>query len=83
FDGNLDRSITKAEFVAGLKRIAAQLVSPPGGDLSYADLIKPLSAGSDDKGGGDSGAGFGTLQPRIGKSGGAPTLPTDGSRGPD
>jgi hypothetical protein len=40
FDVDLDRSVTKAEFAAGLKRIAGQ-VAP--GDLSFADLVKPLS----------------------------------------
>jgi hypothetical protein len=39
FDVDLDRSVTKAEFTAGLKRIAGQ-VAP--GELSFADLMKPL-----------------------------------------
>jgi hypothetical protein len=40
FDVDLDRSVTKAEFAAGLKRIAGQ-VAP--GELNFADLVKPLS----------------------------------------
>jgi hypothetical protein len=39
FDVDLDRSVTKAEFASGLKRIAGQ-VAP--GELSFADLVKPL-----------------------------------------
>jgi hypothetical protein len=39
FDVDLDRSVTMAEFVSGLKRIAGQ-VAP--GELSFADLVKPL-----------------------------------------
>jgi hypothetical protein len=40
FDVDLDRNVTKAEFASGLKRIAGQ-VAP--GELSFADLVKPLS----------------------------------------
>ena len=40
FDIDLDRSVTKAEFVSGLKRIAGQ-VAP--GELGFADLVKPLT----------------------------------------
>ena len=41
FDIDLDRSVTKAEFLLGLKRIANQI--QPSGDLMYADLLRPLS----------------------------------------
>lgn len=40
FDVDLDRSVTKTEFAAGLKRIAGQ-VAP--GELNFADLVKPLA----------------------------------------
>lgn len=40
FDVDLDRSVTKEEFAAGLKRIAGQ-VAP--GDLAFTDLVRPLS----------------------------------------
>jgi hypothetical protein len=40
FDVDLDRQVTQAEFVSGLKRIAGQ-VAP--GELSFADLVKPLA----------------------------------------
>jgi hypothetical protein len=39
FDVDLDRSVTKAEFASGLKRIAGQAAP---GELSFADLVKPL-----------------------------------------
>lgn len=41
FDIDLDRAVTKTEFLAGLKRIANQI--QPSGDLLYADLLRPLS----------------------------------------
>ena len=41
FDIDLDRSVTRAEFTAGLKRIAGQI--QPNGDLTFADLLQPLS----------------------------------------
>ena len=41
FDIDLDRSVTKTEFVAGLKRIAGQI--QPNGDLTFADLLQPLT----------------------------------------
>ncbi len=41
FDIDLDRSVTRAEFVSGLKRIAGQI--QPNGDLMYADLLRPLT----------------------------------------
>jgi len=41
FDIDLDRSVTKAEFTAGLMRIAGQI--QPNGDLTFADLLQPLS----------------------------------------
>lgn len=41
FDIDLDRSVSKEEFAAGLKRIAAQI--QPTGELLVADLLQPLS----------------------------------------
>jgi hypothetical protein len=41
FDIDLDRSVTRAEFAAGLKRIAGQIRTE--GDLTFADLLQPLS----------------------------------------
>jgi hypothetical protein len=49
FDVDLDRSVTRAEFVSGLKRIAGQ-VAP--GELSFADLVRPLSRPGDQASGG-------------------------------
>jgi EF hand len=53
FDIDLDRAVTRAEFVAGLKRIAGQI--QPNGDLTFADLLQPLTRPSE----GDQGQGFG------------------------
>lgn len=44
FDVDLDRSVTREEFVAGLKRIAGQIAPE---DLTFADLMKPLSRSDD------------------------------------
>jgi hypothetical protein len=44
FDVDLDRSVTREEFTAGLLRIAGQL-APEG--LTFADLMKPLSRSED------------------------------------
>jgi hypothetical protein len=41
FDIDLDRSVTKVEFAAGFVRIAGQI--QPNGDLTFADLLQPLS----------------------------------------
>lgn len=41
FDIDLDRSVTRAEFTSGLKRIASQI--QPSGDLTFTDLLQPLS----------------------------------------
>ena len=48
FDIDLDRFVTKAEFAAGLKRIANQI--QPSGDLLYADLLRPLTRPTGDQG---------------------------------
>lgn len=61
FDIDLDRFVTKAEFVAGLKRIANQI--QPSGDLVYADLLRPLTRPSGDEGGAPS-AGW-KMTPRV------------------
>lgn len=44
FDIDLDRAVTQAEFVAGLKRIAGQI--QPTGELTFADLLRPLNRGA-------------------------------------
>jgi hypothetical protein len=43
FDIDLDRTITSAEFSTGLKRIADQMMGPGGVDISFAELVKPLT----------------------------------------
>jgi len=66
FDIDLDRSVTKAEFVAGLKRIASQI--QPGGELTFADLLLPLSSQREQA---SAAPGwFGTITPRGGTTGG-------------
>lgn len=45
FDIDLDRQVTRAEFVAGFKRLAGQI--KPSGDLTFADLVQPLSRPGD------------------------------------
>jgi hypothetical protein len=67
FDIDLDRGVTRAEFVAGLKRIAAQI--QPQGDLTFADLLQPLSRLNNDAPQGP-GFGLGTLTPRGSPPGG-------------
>jgi hypothetical protein len=62
FDVDLDRSVSRVEFISGLKRLAGQIAP---GDISFADLVKPLKA--DEKGERGPG-GFGTLVPRVGGS---------------
>lgn len=46
FDMDLDRSVSKEEFVSGLKRLALQI--QPSGDLAFTDLIQPLSRVKED-----------------------------------
>jgi len=55
FDIDLDRSVTPAEFTAGLKRIADQI--QPDGELTFADLLQPLSS-MRDQAGSPAGGGF-------------------------
>lgn len=61
FDIDLDRAVTKAEFASGLKRIAAQI--QPNGDLTFADLLQPLSRLNQQADQGP-GPGWGTLTGR-------------------
>jgi hypothetical protein len=42
FDADLDRSVTREEFAAGVTRLAAALVGPEGGDLSFDKLTAPV-----------------------------------------
>ena len=67
FDIDLDRTVTKAEFVAGLKRIASQI--QPQGELKFADLLQPLSRPSNDAPQGQ-GFGLGTITGRGSPPGG-------------
>lgn len=71
FDIDLDRAVTKAEFLAGLKRIAGQI--QPNGDLTFADLLLPLTRPSESDQG--QGFGFGRIIPRGSPPAG--TTPTD------
>lgn len=66
FDIDLDRSVTKAEFVAGLKRIASQI--QPEGDLTFADLLLPLSSQREQASA--SPDWFGSITPRGGTTAG-------------
>lgn len=61
FDIDLDRSVTRAEFTAGLKRIAGQI--QPNGDLTFADLLQPLSRANQQAQQGQ-GPGWGTIRGR-------------------
>ena len=62
FDIDLDRFVTKAEFLSGLKRIANQI--QPSGDLMYADLLRPLTRPPGDQGGGSPSEGW-KMTPRA------------------
>lgn len=62
FDIDLDRVVTKAEFTAGLKRIAAQI--QPNGDLLYTDLLRPLTRPPAEQAGGSPTSGWGPRPPR-------------------
>ncbi len=50
FDIDLDRQVTRAEFIAGFKRLAGQI--NPAGDLTFIDLVRPLSRPGDPSGAG-------------------------------
>ena len=67
FDVDLDRQVTQAEFVSGLKRIAGQ-VAP--GELSFADLVKPLTRPDEqaNRGGGPVVVGKGQQGPNASHS---------------
>ncbi|RYD96688.1 MAG: EF-hand domain-containing protein [Sphingomonadales bacterium] len=45
FDIDLDRQVTRAEFIAGFKRLAGQINA--SGDLTFNDLVRPLSRPGD------------------------------------
>ncbi len=68
FDIDLDRSVTKVEFAAGFRRIAGQI--QPNGDLTFADLLQPLSRMNQQAQQGQ-GPGWGTIRGRG-------TAPRDG-----
>lgn len=63
FDIDLDRAVTQAEFVAGLKRIANQI--QPAGELTFADLLRPLSRPSNQDSGPPPSSGW-SVSPRAG-----------------
>jgi hypothetical protein len=67
FDIDLDRSVTKAEFTTGLKRIASQIRAE--GDLTFADLLQPLSRLNEQAQQGP-GPGWGTIRGRGSPPGG-------------
>ncbi|MEQ1609334.1 MAG: hypothetical protein ABL956_10275 [Hyphomonadaceae bacterium] len=54
FDIDLDRSVTRAEFAAGFKRLAGQI--QPAGELTFADLVKPMTRPGE-QANGDNGRG--------------------------
>jgi hypothetical protein len=60
FDVDLDRSVTRVEFISGLKRLAGQ-ISP--NEIAFADLVKPLNQAEEQ--GEPARGGFGTLTPRA------------------
>lgn len=66
FDIDLDRSVTLAEFTAGLKRIATQ-VAGEDGTVAFSDLVQPLNRSNEQASSG--GPGWGTLSPRVGLPG--------------
>lgn len=42
FDTDLDRNVTEAEFVAGLRRIAEPIADSQTGAILFSDLVQPL-----------------------------------------
>ena len=67
FDMDLDRAVSKDEFIAGLKRLAGQI--QPSGDLAFTDLIQPLNRLKEEASN-QGGFGWGTLAPRGSPPGG-------------
>lgn len=61
FDTNQDNSVSKAEFLAGLKRMASQIA--PSGDITFAELVRPLSK-NDNQADRGPGLGLGSITPR-------------------
>ncbi len=55
FDTDLDRSITPAEFAAGLRRLAEPLMNSSG-HIAFADLVQPLRAPRQEQVGREGGA---------------------------
>jgi hypothetical protein len=43
FDIDMDRTVTPAEFLAGLKRIADQVMGMGGTEIAFSELVKPLN----------------------------------------
>lgn len=48
FDADLDRQVTEAEFVAGIRRLAGQHKRPGAGDIQLRDMIRRLDARNED-----------------------------------
>jgi hypothetical protein len=69
FDIDLDRTVTKAEFTTGLKRLAGQLSDNNSGELVFADLVKPLNRSSEEASNG--GFNLGTVRMRGSPPGGS------------
>jgi hypothetical protein len=65
FDVDLDRSVTAAEFSAGLKRIAGQ-VAPEG--LTFAELVKPLTRNEDQASRADGAVPLGPAQRNVSRT---------------
>jgi hypothetical protein len=45
FDIDMDRTVTPAEFAAGLKRIADQMMGVGGAEIAFSELMRPLNQG--------------------------------------
>lgn len=68
FDSDLDRNVTQAEFVAGLRRIADALADPATGDIMFSQLVQPLRQP-------EQSADRGVFGPPPGNPGGRPPRP--------
>jgi hypothetical protein len=43
FDSDLDRQVSKAEFLAGIRKIAGAIADPATGEIQFATLVQPLN----------------------------------------
>ncbi len=67
FDMDLDRAVSKDEFIAGLRRLAGQI--QPSGDLAFTDLVQPLNRLKEEAEN-QGGFGWGKITPRGSPPGG-------------